>query len=73
MKQAHGAECNVVFQYFFSIKKVQSEKKCAARKQQRRSQDLHEHLKWRNLQRYLTVLLVIATKLSNVDVCGGPS
>ena len=36
------------------------------------SQHLHKHLKWRVLQQQLTKPLNIVTKLSILDVCGGP-
>ena len=86
VKQAHGPECNVIFlvvpsvfrsfSVYFNIKKVQHEKaqheKCTTWKEQRRSQIPQEHLTQRALQSFLTALLIFVSKLSILDVCGGP-
>ena len=48
------------------------QRKSAAKKQWRRNQDTREHLRWRALQQYLTILLINIVKLSIVDVCRGP-
>ena len=70
MKQVDGAECEVVFlvvfsvffsfSIFFNIKKVQHEKV-----------EHGNNLRWRVLQQYLKDLLIVAAKLSIIDVCGG--